>query len=410
MAGITGQGDTFDLPNYVGELFAVTPEDTPFLSAIGGLTGGEAADATLFQWQGFDLRDAADNRQRVEGADAPTPEQRVRFNVANVVEVHQEALEISYTKLAATGQFNSTGSSHAGSVGLQGQNPVMRELDWQITQALKQVARDVHKSFITGTFNNPANNSTARRTCGIMAATTSNVSTQGGTVIGTATIESDTEVWTLTSHGLAVGDQIAVTALTGGAVGVLAENQLYYIRTAPDANTFTISATKGGSVVAFATDGGAAVYEATPLTETLVLDLVQQVWENGGLMESETATVLCNATMKRAMTELFITRKNYQEMSRNLAGVSVTTIETDFGRLNLMLDRHMPTAAIQLVSLEECVPVFLPVPGKGFLFVEELAKTGAAEKRQMYGEIGLKYGNEKKHGKILRVGTPAPVA
>jgi hypothetical protein len=72
-----------------------------------------------------------------------------------------------------------------------------------------------------------------------------------------------------------------------------------------------------------------------------------------------------------------------------------------------MLDRHMPTAALQMVSLEECVPVFLPVPGKGFLFVEELAKTGASEKRQMYGEIGLKYGNEKKHGKILRVGTPA---
>lgn len=410
MAGITGQGDTFDLPNFVGELFAVTPEDTPFLSAIGGLTGGEAADATLFQWQGYDLRDAADNRQRVEGADAPTPEARVRFNVNNVVEVHQEALEISYTKMAATGQFNSTGSSHAGAVGLQGQNPVMRELDWQITQALKQVARDVHKSFITGTFNNPSSNSTARRTRGIMEATTTNVSTQGGTVIGTATIEADTEVWTLTSHGLSVGDEITITTATGGAVGVLAENQIYYVRTAPDANTFTVSARPGGAAVAFATDGGAAVYEATALTEDIVLDLVQQAWENGGLMESETATVLTNATLKRALTELFITRKNYQEMSRNLAGVNVTTIETDFGRLNIMLDRHMPTAALQMVSLEECVPVFLPVPGKGFLFVEELAKTGAAEKRQLYGEIGLKYGNEKKHGKILRVGSPAPLA
>src|SRR5687768_18598782 len=110
MAGITGQGDTFDLPNYVGELFAVTPEDTPFLSAIGGLTGGESADATLFQWQGYDLRDASASRQRLEGADAPTAEARVRFNVTNVVEIHQEALELSYTKLASTGQFASTGS------------------------------------------------------------------------------------------------------------------------------------------------------------------------------------------------------------------------------------------------------------------------------------------------------------
>ena len=32
MAGITGQGDTFDLPNYVGELFAVTPEGEAHLA------------------------------------------------------------------------------------------------------------------------------------------------------------------------------------------------------------------------------------------------------------------------------------------------------------------------------------------------------------------------------------------
>jgi hypothetical protein len=33
-------GTTFNLPNFVGELFELTPADTPFLSAIGGLTGG----------------------------------------------------------------------------------------------------------------------------------------------------------------------------------------------------------------------------------------------------------------------------------------------------------------------------------------------------------------------------------
>ncbi|THV26005.1 SU10 major capsid protein [Glycomyces paridis] len=407
MAGITGQGDTFDLPNYVGELFAVTPEDTPFLSAIGGLTGGEAADATLFQWQGYDLRDADATRQRLEGADAPTAEARVRFNVNNVVEVHQEALEISYTKMAATGQFNSTGSSHAGAVGLQGTNPVMRELDWQIAQHLKQIARDVEKSFITGTFNNPSTNATARRTRGILEAITSNVSTQGGTAVGTATIESDTEVWTITAHGLAVGDQITITTATGGAVGVLSENQLYYVRTAPDANTFTVATRPGGSAVAFATDGGAVVYEATALTEALVFDLLQQVWENGGIQESETATLMCGASLKRALTKIFIKDRGFQETSRTVGGVHVMTIETDFGRLNLMLNRHMPTSTLAVVSLEECSPVMLPIPGKGFLFVEELAKSGASEKRQMYGEIGLKYGNEKAHGKLLRVGAPA---
>ena len=405
MAGITGQGDTFDLPNYVGELFAVTPEDTPFLSAIGGLTGGESASATLFQWQGYDLRDASATRQRLEGADAPTAEARVRFNVNNVVEVHQEALELSYTKLAATGQFNSTGSSHAGQVGLMGSNPVLNELDWQIAQHLKQIARDFEKSLITGTFNNPSTNATARRTRGILEATSTNATTKG-TTVGTATIESDTEVWTITTHGLAVGDQIVVGSLTGGATSVLVEDTIYYVLTAPDANTFTVSTRPGGSAVAFGTDGGAAVYEPTPITDTIMFDLLQQVWENGGIQESETATVMVGASLKRALTKIFIKDRNFQETTRNVGGVSLQTFECDFGRLNLMLNRHMPTSTLSVVSLEECAPVFLPIPGKGFLFVEELARSGAAEKRQIYGEMGLKYGNEKAHGKLLRVGAP----
>src|SRR6185312_9133227 len=110
MAGITGMGTTYNLPNYVGELFAASPEETPLLSAIGGLTGGESVGATEFGWQGYDLRDAEDNRQRKEGADAPTAEERVRYNASNVLEIHQEAVDISYTKQGATKQVG-TGSA-----------------------------------------------------------------------------------------------------------------------------------------------------------------------------------------------------------------------------------------------------------------------------------------------------------
>ena len=39
MGAITGQGQSYNLPNYVGELFNVSPTDTPLLSAIGGMTG-----------------------------------------------------------------------------------------------------------------------------------------------------------------------------------------------------------------------------------------------------------------------------------------------------------------------------------------------------------------------------------
>ncbi|MDX3555289.1 DUF5309 family protein [Streptomyces europaeiscabiei] len=318
MAGITGQGTTFNLPNYVGELFSQSPQDTPFLSSIGGLSGGEAVASTLFQWQGYDLRDAADDRQRVEGAAAPTAEERVRFNVSNVVEIHQEAVEISYTKQAANGQFNSTGSTHPGAVGIAGPNPVMDEYEWQVRQALIQIARDVEKTFITGTFANPATNASPRKTRGILAAITTNAVAAAG----------------------------------------------------------------------------------APLDQDAVLDLLQMVWENGGIQQSGTAALMCNGYQKRMLTKIFVTDANYQETTRTVGGVSVTTIITDFGELNVMLNRYMPVDTVAVVSLEQCAPKFLLVPGKGFLFVEPLATVGAAQRAQIYGEIGLKYGNEMAHGKI----------
>lgn len=407
MAGITGQGTTFNLPNFVGELFAVTPTDTPFLSAIGGLTGGESADGTLFQWQGYDLRAADKLRQRVEGADAPTAEARVRFNESNVVEVHQEAVEISYSKLAATGQFDSTGSSHPGSVGLSGANPVLNEMDWQVAQALIQTARDIEKSFISGTFNNPATNATARRTRGIMQATATNVSDKAVLVgDGASTIATNGTI-TEATHGLVVGDPVVARGLGTGAIGVLDEDQIYYVLTAPDANTFTLAARPGGSTITFAGTGTADFYEPTELTKAFVDDLLQLVWDNGGISVSETATLMTNSTLKRALTKIFITDAGYEEQSRTVGGVHVTTIETDFGVLNIMLNRYMPSGALQVVSLDECAPAFLPIPEKGFLFVEPLAKVGAAERSQIYGEVGLKYGNEKSHGKLLGVKPPA---
>jgi hypothetical protein len=69
-----------------------------------------------------------------------------------------------------------------------------------------------------------------------------------------------------------------------------------------------------------------------------------------------------------------------------------------------MLDRHMPQNALAIVSMEQCAPVYLEVPGKGHMFAEPLAKTGAKDRVQLYGEVGLKYGNERSHAKITNLG------
>jgi len=330
MSGITGQGTTFDLPNFTGELFSVTPQDTPFLSSIGGLTGGRSVNGDpLISWQYYDLRDAESDRQRVEGGSVD-PEQRVRRTDHNVVEIHQEAVELSYTKQAAVNQVAGSGSAHPHGGSLSGSNPVQDEMAWQLRAQLVQKARDIEVSFLTGTFANPASNATPRRTRGLVAA------------IERGVVDADDN-------------------------------------------------TEKANVV----DGGGA-----DLTEEVLLNALQEAWENGGLMIDETRTAIVNAYQKRKLTEVFITDKGYAETTRDVGGVHVSVIETDFGRVNIMLNRHASTDQVVVASLEQCVPRFLEIPGKGHFFVEPLAKSGASDEAQLYGEVGLEYGNPIAHALI----------
>jgi hypothetical protein len=111
-----------------------------------------------------------------------------------------------------------------------------------------------------------------------------------------------------------------------------------------------------------------------------------------------------NSSQKRAVTAAYAAAYGKAlpfAGTRNMGGVAVDQVLTDFGLLNILLDRHIPQDAIIAVSMDQVRPVFLEIPGKGVFFEEPLAKTGASDEVQLYGEIGLDYGNEKAHG-ILR--------
>lgn len=391
MAGITGLGTTFNLPNYAGELFAITPDDTPLLSAIGGLTGGGQTTSTEFEWSTYDLRDPA-QRTKVEGATAPTAEERARGNVRNVCQIHQEKVSVSYTKQAAVGQMATPQSAPFN--GVNGSNAVTNELDWQTTQALKSIALDVNFSFINGTYVNPTSNATARQTRGLLQAITTNRIAKGTSVTGAT---SATDTITSTGHGLVDGNKIVFTAV--GAATNIVSGRVYFVDQI-DANTFKVATTNGGTALTLGTATGIAFTKpwATTLSGDHVNDLLQLAYDNGGISEQFTGTLLCGSIQKRAITKALASQYGqYQETSRNVGGVNVTTVVTDFGTLNVMMDRHMPQDTIAALSLEQLTPVFLNIPGKGVFFDEPLAKTGASDERQLYGEIGLKYGLERAH-------------
>lgn len=313
MATVSGQGTTFGLPNYTGELFSVAPSDTPFLSAIGGLNGGKTVLSTEFEWQTEDLESTSANNSKVEGANAPTASGVSRSNVSNVVEIHQETIEVTYTKQAAIGLHNGINNEEA--------NPVRDELAHQVDLKLRKVGVDIEKTFLTGTYSKPGTNATARTCRGIVTAVTTNVFANGGT--------------------------------------------------------------------------------ARAITKAILDNALASMFTNGAQLPQDKTVLMLGPAQKIALSNLYSTAVlNQPTMTRNIGGVAIDTIVTDFGTFGVMVNRWFPTGKIGIVDLSVCKPVFLDVPGKGHLFVEPLAKNGAADRYQLYGEVGLEYGPEVYHGVI----------
>lgn len=314
MGAVSGQGTTFNLPNYHGELFTVTPTDTPFLSSIGGLNGAVACKSKVFEWQTIDRRSGTLNNSVVEGAAAPAGSERSRSNVTNVVEIHQSAVEISYTKQAAVGEYSG---SNIG----PDDNPVLDELSLQVTAELESMAVDLEKSFLSGVFANPGTNATARTTRGVLTAITTNVNANAGV---------------------------------------------------PRA-----------------------------LTKAIVDSTLSTAFTNGARLPQQSTVFMCGPAQKINLSNVYAAATlNQPTQTRNVGGVAIDTLVTDFGVFGVMLNRHMPTGQIAVIDLSVCRPRFLSIPGKGMLFVEPLGKTGASEKFQLYGEIGLEYGPETFHAII----------
>ncbi|MGB3413169.1 MAG: DUF5309 family protein [Microbacteriaceae bacterium] len=387
MAGITGQGTTFNLPNYVGELFNVSPSETPILSAIGGLTGGEETKSPEFEWQEEDLRDSEENRSRLEGANAPDGDARVRRNVKNIVERHQETVDVSYTKQAATGQ-------HAG-VNNDQNNPVTNEMDHQIELALKAKAVDIELSFLMGQKHVPANNTEAPKTGGLIQAINTNVINLGEAHDGlTAATDTITEVATT----LANGDAVRFTSV--GVATAIRLNRVYYV-VAKATDSFKVSATKGGAAITIGT-ATVSLRKVTTAgsTKDTYDELFEKVFQSGGLGD-ETATIVVGPRQKRNLSTAYANAYGkYQEESRNVGGVNFTTIMSDFGTFNVLLNRWTPQDAFIVSTLSQLSPVFLNIPNKGHFFEEPLAKVGSSDRVQIYGEVGLKWGNERAHGII----------
>lgn len=324
MAQVQGLGTIWNLPNYAGELFTADPTQTPLLSMIGGLTGGKQTDNFEFPTAVlFDYPDAAQPAiTETASATAPQAAHIARSQESNVVQIHQEVIDLTYAKQSNSGRMS--GLNTAG----QQPNP-NDEKAFQIQHKLIKIARDVEFSFIAGKYQKADSADKANKTRGLLELCTS------------------------------------------------------------DASTSIDASGDGGS---------------TPkvLTKEMLDQLYLSMAEKGAYFNN--MVLFCGAKQKQAISNIYASQFGaIQPASRNVGGVNITEVETDFFKMGIIWDRFMPADKIMLVDVAHLAPVFQAVPGKGVLFEEELAKTGASDRIQIYGQIGLAHGAAFLHGAITNL-------
>lgn len=91
--------------------------------------------------------------------------------------------------------------------------------------------------------------------------------------------------------------------------------------------------------------------------------------------------------------------------AREINGIALSSVVTPIGVVYLYLGECLPAGTALLLNLNVIAPVYQPVPGKGNFFLEPLAKVGAGEKYQLFGQIGLDHGPEWYHGEFTGIST-----
>jgi hypothetical protein len=130
-----------------------------------------------------------------------------------------------------------------------------------------------------------------------------------------------------------------------------------------------------------------------PLMQALFLSMF-----NAGASFSNLVLYVGGA-LKQRISALY----GFAPTDRNVGGVNIEQIETDFGPIGIVLSRFAPANTVLAIEVSVCAPVFQPVPDKGVLFYEPLSKTGASESGQIFGQIGLDHGPAFMHGVLSNV-------
>jgi len=138
------------------------------------------------------------------------------------------------------------------------------------------------------------------------------------------------------------------------------------------------------------TVAGGGVSNSKDLMDTLF----RMMYSNGASFEN--IVIWVNAYQKQVLSSIY----GYAPTDRNVGGVNIKQIETDFGTFGIALNRFMPTDTLLVAEMSAITPITMEIPEKGNFFYEELAKVGASEEGQIFGKFGLDHAPSFLHGTV----------
>lgn len=135
-----------------------------------------------------------------------------------------------------------------------------------------------------------------------------------------------------------------------------------------------------------------------------VAEMLKKVYESNA--PTQNLVLWCDAiTMFQINADAVNNGLTVIPASREINGIALSSVVTPLGVVYLYLGECLPAGTALLLNLDVIAPVYQPVPGKGNFFLEPLAKTGAGEKYQLFGQLGLDHGPEWYHGKFTGIAT-----
>ena len=142
--------------------------------------------------------------------------------------------------------------------------------------------------------------------------------------------------------------------------------------------------------------------DSAALSWDMVTECLAKIHKQGGIINNYVLGV--DSTAMIQLNKAAVDNKmTIVPASREINGLALSTIVTPLGNVALVLMDTLPAGTAVIFNPAMMHPVYQPVPGKGNFFLEPLAKVGASEKYQIFGQLGLDFGMEYLSGKITGI-------